>query len=99
MTYEELKQRDDALDHAALSAKGKAIYREKIRPLVYPQHKGKVVVIDVESGDYEMDSTPSVAVGRLLERRSDCVYTYGVRVGYKAVYRFGSARIPEDDEC
>ena len=27
------------------------------------------------------------------------IYTYGVRVGYKAVYRFGSARIPEDDEC
>ena len=42
---------------------------------------------------------PSVAVGRLLERRPDCIYTYGVRIGYKAVYRFGSARIPEDDEC
>ena len=95
MTYEELQK----LDHAALAAKGKAIYREKIRPLVYPQHKGKVVVIDVESGDYEVDDSPSVADGRLLERHPDCVYTYGVRIGYKAVYRFGSTRIPEDDEC
>ena len=99
MTYEELQKLEQGLDHDALSAKGKAIYREKIRPLVHPQHKGKVVVIDVASGDYEMDSTPSIAVGRLLERHPDCIYTYGVRVGYKAVYRFGSARIPEDDEC
>ena len=94
MTYEEFQK----LDHDALCAKGQAIYREKIRPLVHPQHKGKVVIIDVESGDYEMDDSPAMADARLEKRRPGC-YTFGVRVGYKAVYRFGRARIPEDDEC
>ena len=51
-----------------------------------------VVIIDVESGDYEMDSNPALADYRLEQRRPGC-YTFGVRVGYKAVYRFGSARI------
>ena len=31
---------------------GRAIYREKIRPTLGPEHKGKIVVIDVKSGDY-----------------------------------------------
>ena len=60
MTYEEYQK----LDHSALLAKGQAIYRAKIRPpvaprMMDPQHKGKMVVIDVESGDYEVDTTPS----------------------------------------
>ena len=33
---------------------GRAIYREKIHPTLGPEHKGKIVVIDVKSGDYEI---------------------------------------------
>ena len=107
MTYEEYQK----LDHSALLAKGQAIYREKIRPLVHPQHKGKMVIIDVETGDYEMDDSPSHpeltarlilslskdAADRLLKRRPGC-YTHGVRVGYKVPYSFGGRSLPED-EC
>ena len=93
MTYEEYQK----LDHSALLAKGQAIYREKIRPLVHPQHKGKMVIIDVATGDYEMDEEAGVAVDRLLKRRPGC-YTHGVRVGYKVPYSFGGRSLPED-EC
>lgn len=93
MTYEEYQKKD----HSALLAKGQAIYREKIRPLVHPQHKGKMVIIDVETGDYEMDESAGAAVDRLLKRRPGC-YTHGVRVGYKVPYSFGGRSLPED-EC
>ena len=63
--------------------KAQAHYREKIRPLVYPKHKGRMVVIDVESLDYEIDDRESVATERLMERRS-LVASFVVKVGYKA---------------
>ena len=98
MTYEGYQK----LDHSALLAKRQAIYREKIRPpvaprMMDPQHKGKMVIIDVETGDYEMDESAGAAADRLLERRPGC-YTHGVRVGYKVPYSFGGRSLPED-EC
>ena len=37
-----------------VAATGRAIYNEKIRDTLGPEDKGKVVVIDVNSGDYEI---------------------------------------------
>ena len=54
-------------------ARGEAIYREKIRPLVEPAETGKFVVIDIE---------------RLRERRPNAV-SYGIRVGHGAAYSLG----------
>ena len=67
---------------------GEAIYREKIRNLVEPQERGKFVVIDVETGDYELDANDATATKRLQERRPEAVI-YGLRVGYRAAYSFG----------
>ena len=93
MTREEWAKVDG--DEAA--AIGRAIYREKIRPLVHPQHKGKLVVIDLETGDYEMDYDSVTASERLEERRPEC-YTFTVRVGYRAAFHIGGSWTP-DDEC
>lgn len=52
----------------SVGERGRAIYREKVRPLVYPQETGKVV----RSGDYEMSANPrdeAAAMDRLRERR------------------------------
>ena len=70
------------------SARGEAIYREKIRSLVEPQEHGKFVVIDVETGDYELDANDATATKRLQKRRPEAVI-YGLRVGYRAAYSFG----------
>ena len=77
---------------------GEAIYREQIQPRVGPVEKGKFVVEDVETGDYEVDSDNAAATRRLLKRRPDAV-TYGVRVGYRAAYRHvGGFRTPDRDD-
>ena len=57
------------------AAVGSAIYQEKILPTLGPEHKGKVVVIDVNSGDYEIADKSLTATLRLLERQPEA-YTW-----------------------
>ena len=83
----------------SVGERGRAIYREKIRPLVYPQETGKIVVIDVRTGDYEVsaDQWDEIAASkRLMERRPEAVI-WGERVGYKAAASFGCPLPPDDD--
>ena len=83
----------------SVEERGRAIYREKVRPLVYPQETGKVVAIDVRSGDYEMSANPrdeTAAMDRLRERRPGAL-VWRERVGYKAVSAFGGSLPPDDD--
>ena len=72
---------------------GRAIYNEKILPTLGPEHKGKVVVIDVKSGDYEVAKNTLTADLRLRKRRPNA-FTWAERVGYPAVYRIGSRYRP-----
>ena len=65
---------------------GKARYAE-IRAEMEAKHWGKMVVIDVHSGDYEIDSDDLTATMRLLERQPAAM-TWGERVGYPAAYFF-----------
>lgn len=68
-----------------LASSGQAIYEDSIRHLVDPQHKGKFVVIDIYSGDYEIHERDADATRKLLERRPDAM-TWAVRVGYATAY-------------
>ena len=45
------------------------LYREKVKPLLDDTHAGKFVVVDLESGDYEVDEYEFEAEIRLRERR------------------------------
>ncbi len=49
-----------------ITARGEAIYQEKIRSRVDPVAKRKFVVIDVETCDYEVDAGDAAATRRLL---------------------------------
>jgi hypothetical protein len=40
---------------------GTEIYRGQIRPQVMPQYKGKFLILDIESGDYEIDTDDTSA--------------------------------------
>ena len=64
-----------------ISARGEAIYMERIFPTLGESETGKHVSIEIESGDYEIDAEDPYAFQRLLERRPNGVF-YGVRVGY-----------------
>ena len=71
-----------------IEVSGETIYREKIKALVEPAENGKFVVIDVESGDYEIDEDALTASTRLRERRPHGV-NYGIRVGYRTAFSLG----------
>ncbi len=63
------------------------IYLERIKPLIkYEEDKGKFVVIDADSGDYEIDRRDAAATRRLLDRRPSA-YTYAIRIGRPTAYR------------
>ncbi len=81
-----------------IAARGEAIYREKIQSQLESVEKGNFVVIDVETGDYEIDPGDAAATRRLLDRRPAAV-TYGVRVGHRAAYsHVGGFRMPNHDD-
>src|SRR5438552_12138503 len=64
---------------------GNEIYRRSIRDKVMPQHKGKFLILDIESGDYEVDEDDLSAEDRLRARRPDGVF-FGLRIGYTSAY-------------
>ena len=63
---------------------GRAMYA-KMRAEMEANHWGKMVVIDVNTGDYEIASDDITATMRLFERRPNAV-TWGELVGYAAPY-------------
>ena len=69
-----------------IAAVGRAMY-EEIRGELEATQKGKVVVIDVKSGDYEIGDNDLEATLRMFERRPNAL-TWGERVGYPAMYTF-----------
>ncbi len=71
-----------------VEARGEEIYEQQIRQTVESGNKGKFVVIDIETGDYEMDQDDLQATKRALAKRSDAVL-YGLRIGYPTAYTLG----------
>ena len=73
------------------AAIGKAMY-EKIRDEMEELHWGRMVVIDVKSGDYEIGDDDYETTMRLRERRPDA-YTWGELVGYPATCSIGGGAL------
>ena len=71
-----------------VAARGEEIYAAEIRPRVEQDCHGLYLVMDVETGDYEIDPEDIVATKRLMAKRPDAVI-YGLRIGYPAAYRLG----------
>lgn len=74
--------------------RGTEIYEQQVRPKVEAGNHGKIVAIDVDSGDFEMADQTLLAAERLLARRPDA-QIWLVRVGHRGVHRFGLGRTPE----
>jgi len=72
-----------------VAARGEALYAERIRTNVEAAHKGKFIVVDIETGDFEVDSDDLTATKRALAKRPDAVL-YGLRIGFPAAYRLAS---------
>ena len=68
--------------------RGQALYDEEIRPKVEAENKGKFLVINVETGEYEMDADDVAAAKRAKSRFPDAPL-FSMRVGYPGAYRLG----------
>jgi hypothetical protein len=88
------------MPHPTLTAKeiarrGEAIYQRDLRArLETEENRGKFLIIDIATGDYEIDREDLAATERLLARNPHTV-TYGLRIGYEAAYELGG-HLPGD---
>jgi hypothetical protein len=72
-----------------LARRGQELYESGIKQQVEVGNDGKIVAIDIETGDFEVDETVMGATDRLFERQPDA-QPWTIRIGYDAVYHFGS---------
>jgi hypothetical protein len=70
-----------------VAAKAEAIYRDVRSDVETPANVGKMMVIDTESGDFEIDSQHLPAWKRLKQRQPEGEF-FAMRIGYKAAETF-----------
>jgi len=71
--------------------RGDAIYDRDVLPRVTPEDHDKFVVIDIETGDFEIDEDELAASDRLRAKHSDA-QLWVTRVGSRFARRFGGTR-------
>ena len=71
-----------------VARRGDEIYDRRVLPRLAPRDEGKLVLIDVETGDYEMDRDEIAASDRLLARHPDA-QVWMRQVGSRYARRFG----------
>ena len=67
---------------------GREIYANRLMPILEPDNIGKFLVIDIETGDYEMDEDGEVASLRARNKKPDGV-RFAMRIGRRAWGRIG----------
>jgi hypothetical protein len=69
------------LDRDVLARLGQDVYARIVRPQLRPEDHGKYVVVDVESGAFEVDAFAHAAIARLRARIPD-VQAWMERAGF-----------------
>ncbi|MDE0468145.1 MAG: hypothetical protein OYL97_13920 [Candidatus Poribacteria bacterium] len=72
--------------HGTIAARGEEIYHHQLREKIEPKHRGKFLTIDIETGDYEIDTDEVVSSTHLLEKHPEAVI-YCLRIGFPAAHR------------
>ena len=68
---------------------GDEVYERDIRHKVEADHHGEVVAIDVDSDSWAIGDNVIAAAGRCVRRRPAAIDVWLLRVGYRALHRFG----------
>ena len=65
------------------------LYEQSVRQLVETNENiGKIVSIDIETGEYAVDEDPVIAGLRVQSKHPDAAI-YGKRIGYDAAFALG----------
>ena len=72
---------------------GDEIYERDVRGQVETDHHGEIVSIDVDSGSWAIGDSILEAVDRLRVQRPEAIDVWSLRVGYRAVHKFGGGSL------
>jgi hypothetical protein len=77
------------LSHEDVGKIADRLYEDSIRAKVeLPENIGKMVIINIETGDYEVDKNGLQAAKRLNGRHEN-TRLFGIRIGYNVAASFG----------
>ena len=79
-----------------VATKGEEIYAQQLKEKLEPTHTGKFLVIDVDTGSYEIDADEVAALQRAMARNPHGA-RYLKRIGHPVAHRLGGrnqARMP-----
>lgn len=78
-----------------LARRGTEIYEQRLRSQLAAGNKGRILAIDVDSGDFELADNNMEAANGLIARHPDA-QIWSLRIGYKAVRHFNPPLEPEE---
>jgi hypothetical protein len=78
-----------------LARRGQELYDSGIRQQVEANNEGRIVAIDIETGDFEVDDNVVPATNQLFERKPDA-QPWVIRIGHRAVYHFGARSLKQN---
>jgi len=77
------------LSREEVALRGKSLYEQHIRSQVKNERNiGKIVIIDIKSGDYEVDDIGIISAER-LHTSHPMARLYGIRIGYNVAETLG----------
>lgn len=74
-------------------ARGQEIYEKQLKGKLEPQNVGKFLVIDIETGEYEMDEDDLTAALRAYNKNPDGA-RYEMKIGYATSGTIGVVDTP-----
>jgi hypothetical protein len=72
-----------------IARRGQALYDQQIRAKVETSHQGMFLVLDIDTGEYEIDVNELAALKRAKTKNSAAAL-YMLRIGHPTAYRLGS---------
>lgn len=78
-----------------LARRGQELYEGSIRQQVESGNIGKIVAIDIETGEFEVDENLVPATNRLFERYPNA-QPWVIRIGHRAVDHFGARSLKKN---
>jgi hypothetical protein len=75
-----------------IARRGGEIYATRLRDQFEPLYRDRIVVMDIETGEYEIDDDALAASKRALAKHPGAAI-YGLRVGSRFMYEFGGSPV------
>jgi hypothetical protein len=79
----------------AIARRGQELYESGIRQQVETGNEGRIVAINIETGDFEVDENVVPATNRLFERQPNA-QPWVIRIGHRAVDHFGARSLKQN---